>query len=473
MNFLKTSHAAPRPTQEPWLDYRTVWRWHFYAGLFCIPFVIWLSITGSIYLFKPQIEGWLDRPYDNLKIAGAPATPETQARVAVRAVPGSSLHYYELPETASSATRVIVGKGTEEYRVYLHPQTSAILKIVNEDRRPMRVIFRLHGELMAGDWGSRLVELAASWTIVMIVTGLYLWWPRQAESIAGVLTIRFRHGRRILWRDLHAVTGVWVSMFALFLLLTGLPWAKGWGGYLKSIRSVGRSHLVHEDWTTGHSSEISSRIGMNSGSDVKTFMEHAEHRGHEMRGPMPEPSYTPLNRLVPTLASLNLAAPVLVMPPMAQSRAWTAKSDAQNRTLRTVITFDPTTYAILRREDFDQRPLLDRVVGIGVAAHEGQLFGVPNQVLGLFTAMGLSLISLSAVVLWWRRRHVGVLGAPKSTANTRVSFGFTAILLGFAVFLPMLGLSMILVIFMERSILCRIPSVARWLGLPEFVVKES
>lgn len=38
--------------RQPWLNYRTVWRWHFYAGLFCIPFVIWLSITGSIYLFK-------------------------------------------------------------------------------------------------------------------------------------------------------------------------------------------------------------------------------------------------------------------------------------------------------------------------------------------------------------------------------------------------------------------------------------
>ena len=42
--------------------YRAVWRWHFYAGIFCIPFVVWLACTGSIYLFKPQIERWLDRP---------------------------------------------------------------------------------------------------------------------------------------------------------------------------------------------------------------------------------------------------------------------------------------------------------------------------------------------------------------------------------------------------------------------------
>jgi uncharacterized iron-regulated membrane protein len=207
--------------RQPWLNYRTIWRWHFYAGLFCIPFVIWLSITGSIYLFRPQIERWLDRSYDSLSITGPRATAETQAMAALAAVPGSSLHYYELPRTARSATRVIVGRGTEEYRVYLHPQTLQVLKVISEDGRPMRIVFRLHGELMAGDWGSRLVELAASWAIVMILTGLYLWWPRQTEKLAGVLYFRVRQGKRIFWRDLHAVTGVWVSAFVLFLLFDG------------------------------------------------------------------------------------------------------------------------------------------------------------------------------------------------------------------------------------------------------------
>mgnify|MGYP003608572640 CR=1 FL=1 len=32
------------------------WRWHFYAGLFVIPFMILLSLTGIVYLFKPQLD---------------------------------------------------------------------------------------------------------------------------------------------------------------------------------------------------------------------------------------------------------------------------------------------------------------------------------------------------------------------------------------------------------------------------------
>jgi uncharacterized iron-regulated membrane protein len=117
---------SPAEMAQParsWPSYRTIWRWHFYAGLFCVPFVIWLSITGSIYLFRPQIEAWLDSSYDHLQITGSRASGEAQVLAAIRAVPRSNLHYYELPRSAQSAVRVIVGRGVEEFRVYVHPQT--------------------------------------------------------------------------------------------------------------------------------------------------------------------------------------------------------------------------------------------------------------------------------------------------------------------------------------------------------------
>jgi uncharacterized iron-regulated membrane protein len=63
-------------------------------------------------------------------------------------------------------------------------------------------------------------------------------WSGLQSLLAVVLFIRLRKRKRIFWRDLHAVTGVWISAFVLFLLLTGLPWAKSWGGYLKKARSL-------------------------------------------------------------------------------------------------------------------------------------------------------------------------------------------------------------------------------------------
>lgn len=52
--------------------YRTLWRWHFYAGLFVLPFILILSLTGAAYLFKPQIERWEERDYIGLGVAYSP-----------------------------------------------------------------------------------------------------------------------------------------------------------------------------------------------------------------------------------------------------------------------------------------------------------------------------------------------------------------------------------------------------------------
>src|SRR3546814_4622066 len=61
----------------------------------------------------------------------------------------------------------------------------------------------------------------------MILTGLYLWWPR-GRGLAGVVWPRLSLGGRAALRDLHAVTGFWVSGLALILLATALPWTDVW-----------------------------------------------------------------------------------------------------------------------------------------------------------------------------------------------------------------------------------------------------
>lgn len=450
-----------RDLTRRWPSYNAVWRWHFYAGMACIPFVLWLALTGSIYLFRPQIEALIDRPYTGLTLTGPPATAAAQAAAAVRAVPGSVLHRYQLPDAPNDAVQVIVGKGATETRVYLNPQTLAVLKIADEDWRPMRIVFRLHGELLAGTIGSYIVELAASWTIVMIVSGLFLWWPR-GSGLAGVVYPRLRSGERRLWRDLHGVTGFWVSAFALFLLLSGLPWAKSWGGYLQAVRSVVEGHPVKQDWTTGHAGELRARAAADAGMRA-TMSEHAGHDGMAMMPPLR--SYAPLDRLVGVVRPLGLASPVLIAPPTGIGEPWTAKSDSADRPLRTDLTLDGSTGAILSRKDFATRRLIDRIVGYGVAIHEGQLFGWLNQLLNLATALGLVLLSVSSVMLWWRRRPAHGLGAPPAMAQPPVATGFFAVLIVLGLFLPLLGVTMMAIVLVERLLLRRMPAARAWLGL--------
>ncbi|WP_255530400.1 PepSY domain-containing protein [Novosphingobium sp. NBM11] len=158
--------------------YRTIWRWHFYAGLFAVPMVLVLALSGSLYLFKPQIERWEERAFRSLPVAET-VSPDAQGEAALSAFPGARLHSYRLPEREGDAALVHIalpgGKGMRD--VFVSPQ-GKVLGSLDPDKRIIAIDRAVHGQLLLGKRGSWIVELAASWGIVMILTGLYLWWPR-------------------------------------------------------------------------------------------------------------------------------------------------------------------------------------------------------------------------------------------------------------------------------------------------------
>lgn len=86
----------------------------------------------------------------------------------------------------------------------------------------------------------------------------------------------------------------------------------------------------------------------------------------------------------PTVAALALDYPVLINPPLRPGALWSARSDAQNRPHRVDVTVDGATGALRSRRNFNQRDWVDQVVGYGVAAHEGQLFGWANSISTFF-----------------------------------------------------------------------------------------
>ena len=70
--------------------------------------------------------------------------------------------------------------------------------------------------------------VAAPAAALLVGTGIYLWWPRGQRG--GVVSVRGNPQRRVFWRDLHAVTGLFVGVFIVFLAITGMPWSGVWGG---------------------------------------------------------------------------------------------------------------------------------------------------------------------------------------------------------------------------------------------------
>jgi uncharacterized iron-regulated membrane protein len=435
------------------LLYRRFWRWHFYAGLFVIPFVLLLALSGTVFLFKPQVERWEERAWLDLPAARI-AAPGAQVEAALATFPGASFHSYRVPAAGGDAALVHLalphGEGMRD--VFVAPD-GEVVGSLDPDTRIAELARRLHGQLFMGEGGSRVVELAACWAIVMIITGLYLWWPR-GRGLAGVLWPR----RRSLLRDLHAVCGFWVAAFAMVLLLTGLPWTGVWGNAFGAVRA-------QMGWVKGASQ-------WSTDDDAVTSDHHASH-DHGAMHPTAPASYelARLDALVPLAQLERIAWPAMILAPGAApkfgptSSNWTLTSYTQNRPLGINISYDPGTGSEVARDAFaDQHPV-DRVVGYGLAWHEGALFGALNQLVGALTAAALVTMSITGFLMWRRRRPAGALGAPVLPADRRKPRFVVLATLVLALLLPMLAASLLL-LWLADLLLPRVaPRMAAWLGL--------
>ncbi|WP_417592903.1 PepSY-associated TM helix domain-containing protein [Parasphingorhabdus sp.] len=387
--------------------YRFIWRLHMWAGLFVIPFILILSITGSIFLFKPQLDKWQESDWRGLSVTQA-VSPDAQLATAMAAVPGATFHSYRLPQAKDDAAVIHVGlAGGKEVRdIYVAP-SGQLLAIVDPEAMISATVRRFHGTLLMGKFGSTLVEIAATLAIMMILSGLFLWWPRStgaSRPSSGRFWPRLKGGARQFWRDLHAVTGFWVAGLALLLLFSGLPWTDNWGSVIKSVRSeMGWVDSKPQDWQGGDDAPAVQ----HQGHDHQAMLD-----AQQQSGPVPAPENAmTLGDIVHLAGKEDMAFPALVQPPGAPSRfgppngdVWKLTSEAQNRPLIRNILYDPQSGAVVSRTGFADKHIADRIINYGIAWHEGQLFGWINQLVGLLTALALITIAVSGTRMWWKKR---------------------------------------------------------------------
>jgi uncharacterized iron-regulated membrane protein len=94
--------------------------------------------------------------------------------------------------------------------VAVDPYTGSVIETWDRRAGWYDLADNIHWTLLIGDSGDRLIEVAAGLALVLILTGLYLWWPRGNALAAFVPSLQARG--RALWKSLHAVTGFWGGM---------------------------------------------------------------------------------------------------------------------------------------------------------------------------------------------------------------------------------------------------------------------
>ena len=458
--------------------YRAVWRWHFFAGLFVAPFAVFLAITGALYLWKPQFEEWKYRDILNVSVGTTALSADAQFAAARAAVPTLNPVQF-LPTTAPGrAAEVQFGsaRGPDKVSVYVNPYSGAITGSIEDATRPMQILHELHGTLLAGTPGQLLIELAASWAFVLLVSGFYLWWPRPF-TVRGFLLPRLGAGRRALLRDLHAVLAVWLCGLILLLLSTGIQWTKVGGAWSRYVAQVAGEWQPRETSASAHRSELlggwspymkdkaTAKKLENVASTPPTTDPHAEHRGtNKVRGTGgafrddPEHPRIPLEKVIAIAAERQVTDTFAIALPQGPTGVYSIISDRNRALSRAYLHVDQYSGKVLADVRFKDFGFMAKFYSFGIIWHEGQLFGFLNQIVGLLTAIGVVMLAVTGIAMWWSRRPAGALAAPGAPAPLfGVSRGAVGIAFALAAVLPLMGATLVLLLGFDLVFSRRLP----------------
>ena len=441
MSETATSNSSIEKRASSRKLYQLIIRWHFFCGLLFIPLIIVISVSGCIYLFEDEYEEFMYQDLLFVNPAESVLPASTLMAKAKLAVPGLRASQFKSFAEKERSVEIIfkakkmkhmemsmewAGDGPEKVpmvmneertSVFLNPYTGGILGTIKSSDRLMGFMKDLHGNLLTGKVGTKLVELTSCWVGMLMTTGLIMWWPRGKTGVMGTLIPRLNKNKRLFWRDLHAVPAFYFSFFIIFLIISGLPWTDVWGEAFHTIQR----DLKMSAPAGFHSRELKSRYFMGAEQiSIDQVISEAKSRGYQ--------------------GELNVKIPKSIRDTYAIQR------NSDDPAERPSMHFDQYTGKVLAASDWEKVPLLAKSVSYGIKLHRGEYFGVWNLVLVLVTTLVLIFMAISGVVLWLQRRPKGKLGAPKYPRDYKQPRWVIGTTIGFSLFMPLLGVSLVVFI---------------------------
>jgi uncharacterized iron-regulated membrane protein len=433
--------------------YRAIWRWHFFAGLIAIPFMLLLALTGGTYLFKDEIDNTLFGYRNIVPVGAAVLAPEALVAAATQVVPGGTASIYRDPPRADASAIVTLGAEAGDVKVFVDPYTAKVLDQVAADQEFSWVMKKIHSLEYFGTTLNRVIEAMGGFAIVLIVSGIYLWWPRNRPG--GVITIRWQPGRRALWRDLHAVTGAYVGAVMLLLAVTGMPWSGIWGGQVNA-------------WAT----QLGLGYPPGAWDNVPVSDQHLNHVVEEAgwtveNAPVPESTPAPAAQPI----SLSQAVEIVRRQKIAPGFELALPATPDGVYSATIFPDDLDQQRILHIDQYSGEPLVDlgfadyrpvaQAIEWGINVHQGQEWGRFNQLLMAATCLAIILMSVSAIAMWWKRRPKGRVGVPPFPSDKRVYTGLWLAALAVGVLFPVTGLAILLMLAVDWLVIRWIPPLRR------------
>ncbi|WP_299475585.1 PepSY domain-containing protein [uncultured Roseibium sp.] len=451
--------------------YLAAWRWHFYAGLFVLPFLTILAVTGMMMMYIGYFDGRdgekITVPVPENSVA---LNVSTQAEAALASLPGSTLAEWLKGRSDNSVSVFRIAKDDEQMMVAVNPYTGDIVDSWNRRQGWYDFADGIHSDLLLGTPGDRLLEIAAGLAIVLVVTGIYLWWPRDV-SLARALVPDLRQKGRALWKTLHVNVGIYVSVLLLLFLVTGMSWTGIWGGKIVQAWST----FPAEKWDNVPLSD-ETHASMNHGavSDVPWALEQtpmpASGSTEGVEGTAPGVPVD-IDSVAALAEKTGFSARYRVAFPRSETGVWTINqdtmsSDAEDPFADRTVHVDQYTGRVLANVSFADYSAAGKAMAVGIPFHMG-LMGLWNLILNTAVCLSVIFLSISGAVMWWLRRPKGLalrVFAPKTPEDLPHWRGAMILMLALSLAFPLAGVTLLSVLALDYLIVKRVPVLRRAFG---------
>ncbi|NVK61136.1 MAG: PepSY domain-containing protein [Rhodobacteraceae bacterium] len=446
--------------------YFAAWRWHFYAGLYVIPFLLMLAVTGFIMLWIAFFQGIGDEKRSVVP-GHAPLPVSALQSAAEAAVPGSTANQYVSPLSPEHAAVFRVSADGIATGVTLDPYTGKVMHSFPWRAGWYDLANDIHGTLLIGTAGDLLIEAAASLGLLLVITGLYLHWPRNGSGLREMLVPALNKRGRALWKSLHGVTAFWFSIVLVLFLISGLSWAGIWGEKMVQAWNT----FPAEKWGAPLSDETHASMNHEGSHEVPWTLEQTPlPLSGSLAGTQAIAGPVSIDSVAAFADGLGFDRRYNLNLPGGPTGVWTISHDSMSNdgpdpSADRTIHIDRYTGNVLADVRYAEYSTYAKAMAWGIALHEGDL-GLWNFALNTAFIAAMIFVSVSGLVLWWKRRPAGAgrLAAPPVPADMPMWKGAVLVALVLAMAFPMAGVALLSVIAVDLLVLSNAPRLKRALS---------
>ena len=372
---------------------------HLWFGLSVGIIVFIVSLTGTLYIFKDEVQNSLrkeviyvksedkDKAPLSINILREKVSLELNEKYPINSVEisldkGKSyrfLYYEKNKKGWNYFQEVLINK-----QVYVNQYTGETLAVYNEKYDFFNILKYIHwGLLLNSDWGKYVVGIPTILFIIMLITGVILWWPKNKKARKGRFWFSWENVKG--WKrknyDLHNVLGFYASFIALMLSVTGIYFAYPFVKNAFNITLSGSADLPKEKEVKSPDSLMAKRTDIFDITALQT-----------------EKLYSGASRYRISLNGKNKKGKDLKNLPI------TIYGQEGRFSERNVLIFDKYSGKLLTNKPHQKLNNAEKYANANYDIHTGSYFGLFGKIIWFIAGLICTSLPITGFLIWWGKR---------------------------------------------------------------------